>query len=79
MPRFKVRHEGSEIYYRDQLLIYNNKMATYGLHASDKNYDPLHPLPTGEPERRGVTILLVCVSDLTRHFARSRSSSQSAK
>ncbi|GMH53038.1 hypothetical protein TrLO_g6616 [Triparma laevis f. longispina] len=46
MPRFKVRHEGSEIYYRDQLLIFNQKMMAYGLHASNKTYDPLQPLPT---------------------------------
>ena len=45
MPRFKVRQEGSEIYYRDQLLLYNSKMGLYGLHASNKVYDALEPPP----------------------------------
>ena len=45
LPRFKVRHEGSEIYYRDQLFLYNAKIHDYGIHASTKPLDPLQPKP----------------------------------
>jgi len=46
LPRFKVRHEGSEIYFRDQVLLYSLRMPEYGLHASSRVFDPLESKPS---------------------------------